>query len=965
MTRTAADSVAIIGTACRFAGAPNTAALWDMLIGGREGVRDYTPGRTAELDAFYGAAGGEFGPVNRRGGFLDDLDRFDPEFFNISPREAVFMDPQQRLLLEVSWEALEAAGQQLERIAGARTGVFVGTWNNDYGQQVETQQAVADIRSTVCNGLFGASSRIAFAFGFRGPEMSVNAGCASSLSALHQAVIALRSGACDLAVVAGVNAIIRPEITQAFGRAGALSPEGRCKFGDASADGFVRSDGAGVLILKRLEDAVAAGDRVHATVLGTAVNNNGSSGGFYMRPSEVGQAEAIRSALADAGVSAADLHYIEAHGTGTGVGDPIELNAVATVVGRHPDRTAPCLIGSVKSNLGHTEAAAGIAGVLKTVLALENKHIPPTLHVRERNPNIDWDEAGLALVTSGTAWPDTGPRRAGVSSFGLTGTNAHVILAEAPAVASLPEPRPRRAWALPISANSPEALNTLASRYAEALTARRDLPDICFTAATRRAALPHRAVAVGADRDDLAAGLRLWAERGEAPFVQSGRVRSDEASGVVLVFPGQGSQWTGMGRELIEVEPVFRDAITLCDAAVRAEVGWSVRDILLSPSGLESFGIERIQPTLFSVQVALAALWSSWGVKPDLVVGHSMGEIAAAHVAGALSLQDAASIICRRSAMMTRFTGQGAMTLVELPMADAADALHGYEDRVSIAVNNGPRSTVLAGEPQALAAVVERLESRGVFTRPVAVQVAAHSPQMDLIRDELHAALADLQPRSGIVPIYSTLLGRLTDGAECDARYWARNLREPVLFHPALKAIIAAGSRIFIEASPHPILLPAIEETARDAEIDLLTLASLRREEPEQATMLAGFGKLFAEGYPVDWSHHYPAGRVVDLPPHPFRRQRYWPESEEPRQASLGGGHPLLTAPVKTAEQSWIWTSRLNAELLPWLRDHAVRGAILLPASAYVEIALHAAQDVAGQAAVSVENLRLKEAITV
>ncbi len=959
---------AIIGMACRFPGAPDLRTYWDLLLGGREGVADYVGGRTAELDAFYGAAGSDLGAPSGRGGFVEGIEHFDADFFGISPREAEFIDPQQRILLELAWEALEDAGLAVERLAGPRTGVFIGVWTGDYERQIDLRAAVADIRSTVCNALFGASGRLAAAFDFRGPELSINSGCASSLVAINQAIAALRSGQCDVALVGGANAVIRPEITQAFGRAGVLSPDGRCKFGDASANGFVRSDGAGMLVLKRLGQACADGDRIRACIRGSAVNNNGSSSGFLTRPSEVGQAEVIVSALADANVSPADIAYVEAHGTGTAVGDPIEISALAAVLGRHPDRTEPCLVGSAKSNIGHTEAAAGMAGVIKTVLALEHRHLPPTLHVNTPNPAVDWSRAGVALNTVGRPWPGSEPRLAGVSAFGVTGSNAHVILQEAPAAKPLdptsPALAPRSAWALPLSAHSPEALATLALAYADALDARSDLADICFTAATRRSSLPYRLVAVSDDAAALTTRLRTWAKEGTAAFVVTGHDQAESATRPVMVFPGQGSQWDGMGRELMAREPVFHAAIMRCDAAVQAEVGWSVRQRLLDGAGLERAGIEVIQPILFSIQVALAELWSRWGVKPAVLVGHSMGEVAAAHVAGALSLEHAARIICRRSALMTRFSGQGAMMLAELSLDEAAEAIAGHEGEVSIAAANGPRSTVFAGEPAAVHAVASKLQSAGVFTRSVAVQVAAHSPQMGLIRYELQQSLGDVRPKAGSVPIYSTTLGRLTDGAEFDAAYWAKNLRQPVLFHPALKALMANGQQTFIEVSPHPILVPSIEETAREAGVEALTLASLRRNEPEQANMLAAFGTLFVRRFPVDWSGIYPTGRIADLPGHPWRRQRYWPDNDNAPQVSLtAGGHPLLPPPFKTAEHSWVWTSRLSTETLPWLKDHSVRGTTLLPASAYVEIAIVAARQIIGQAKVQVHNLRLIEAI--
>jgi acyl transferase domain-containing protein/acyl carrier protein len=966
MTKPPNEAVAIVGMSCRYAGAPDLRAFWDLLVNGREGVGDYSPSRTPELDVFYGAAGSEFGPPSRRGGFLPDIDSFDADFFGISPREAALIDPQQRLLLELAWEALEDAGLLRDRIAGPRSGVFVGIWAGDYGRQIDAREAVANIQSAAFNELFAASGRLAFFFDFQGPEVSVNSACASSLVALHQAVAALRANTCDVAFVAGINAIVRPEITQAFGRAGILSRDGTCKFGDANADGFVRSDGGGVLVLKRLSQAMADDDRIRAVIRGSAINNSGSSGGFIHRPSETAQTEVILAALRDGGLSPADVQYVEAHGTGTSTGDAVELTALADLFSQCGKRTEPCLIGSVKSNIGHAEAAAGMAGVIKTVLAFERRYLPPTLHVRTPNPAVDWARGAIELNAHGRPWPCKAMRRAGVSSFGIGGTNAHVVLEEGPVPSLTPRSMDRRrTWALPLSTNSPEALRILAAAYADWLERDPVLADVCFTAARRRSALPHRLVALGDSAAALVQQLRRWSSQEAAPSVMTRVLDVDASFGAVFVFPGQGSQWLGMARELLAVEPAFAAVIARGDEAICRETGWSVRMLLDANTDWETAGIEKIQPTLFAVQVALAELWASWGVKPAMLVGHSMGEVAAAHIAGALSLEDAAAVICRRSALMTRLGGVGEMALVELNMDEAQAALRGFEDRLSIAVSNGPRSTVLSGEPGALRAIVEKQKAAGIFCRPVAVQVAAHSPQMDRIRADLLAALVTVKPRAGHTPLYSTTLGRFTDGADFDAHYWVRNLRDPVLFHAALKDLIAEGRRTFVEISPHPVLLPAIQESGDAAAVELLTLSSMRREEPEQATMLEGLARLFAHGAAVDWSGIYPVGQIVDLPGHPWLRRRYWPSAQTTsRIASGGSGHPLLLAPFRTADGAWIWSCRLGSELLPWLKDHAVRGAMLLPATAFFEIAATLGRQILGHSNVVVSALQFKEAIT-
>jgi len=954
------EPVAIVGIACRFANASSRFAYWDMLRGGVEGTGTYPGGRSAEIDRFFAAAGSELGPPTARGGFLDAVDRFDAEFFGIAPREAQLMDPQQRLLLEVAWEAMEDAGETIERLAGARTGVFIGIWSNGYERIVDAREPVSDVFTTPGNGLFGASGRLAFAFDLQGPEVSVNAACASSLAALHQARAALLANECDVAIVGGVNAVLRPDITVGFARAGILSRDGRCKFADVSADGFVRSEGCGVLILKRRSRALEDGDRIYAFVRGTAVNNNGASSGTLTAPSRDAQRALVRRALDDAGLAARDVDYVEAHGTGTYAGDRIELWALADVFGADA-RTAPVRVGSAKSNIGHTEAAAGVAGIIKTALAMHNRFLPPTLHVSTPNPAIEWATAPIALQTAGEPWAKDAPRRAGVSSFGIAGGNAHAILEEGPPPAPPRRAERRDAFALPVSARSHASLRALSDAYADRLEdGSSDAADLCYTAACRRSALPLRRVAAASSASELAGVLRSFARSDDAPPFVDG---ANALRAPVFVFPGQGAQWNGMGRRLYALEPAFRASIDTSDVAIRREAGWSLIDALHDDDAAES-GIERVQPMLFAIQSALAALWQRFGVHPSACVGHSMGEVAAAYVAGALRLDDAVAVICRRSTLMKRLGGLGAMALVELSMDDAAARIAPYEHVVSIAVSNGPRSTVLSGEPRAIDAIQAQLEAENVFVRRVAVEVASHSPQMDAIADELRAALRDVAPRSVRTPMYSTMLGRFVDGSELDASYWTANLRRPVRFHDAIRELIASGHRTYVETSPHPTLLTAIDETAAAAASEVLTVPSMRRDEPEQREMLASAGRLWEHGVSVDWRNVYRAARFVDAPSYPWQHVRHWIEGDEhaPGAAALGG-HPLLGASFDAANGDRIRSATLDADALPWLKDHAVGGSVLLPGSAYVEAALAVARDLDPQADAVVTNLTLNEPI--
>jgi acyl transferase domain-containing protein/acyl carrier protein len=957
------EPVAIVGMACRFGGAPNLAAFWDLLKQGREGSIDYPAGRTPGMDRFYAAAGGEFGPPSARAGFLENVDSFDANFFSISPREANLMDPQQRVLLELTWDAFEDAGVTLADLASRRTGVFVGIWSNGYERVVDAGASVADIFSMVGNGFFGASGRLAFAFDLKGPDLAINTGCASSLTAIHQARAALLAGDCDIAIAAGTNVLLRTDITQAFARANMLAADGRCKFGDSTADGLVRSEGVGVVVLKRLADALPHNDRIYALIRGSAVNNSGARTSSLTRPSELGQAAVVQDAIESAGMSAADLDYVEAHGTGTAAGDSIELTALSDLVGRAPNRKTHCRVGSVKSNIGHTEAAAGVAGVIKTALSLHHRFLPPTLHVNEPNPIIDWARCGLTLQTKGEPWISESPRRAGVSSFGLAGANAHVVLEEAPVPAPAGSPSQRDALILGLSARSSEGLKALASAHAERLENGLDARSACYTATVRRSTHAYRVAVTGSDGVALATQLRQFAQDAEPVTTFEAHAPGGRPN-AVMVFPGQGSQWLGMGRRLFEREPAFRASIEATDVAIRAEAGWSLIDQLLHADDLQNWGIARIQPALFALQVALARLWTSFGQKPAVCVGHSMGEVAAAHVAGVLTLRDAVAVICRRSALMARFNDLGAMAVVDLTLAQAEEELRGLDHLVSVAASNGPRTTVLSGDPETIRELLAALTARNVFCRPVAVEVAAHSPQMDLIAKELLHALRDIEPQDAHTPIYSTTLGGFAVGSAFTAAYWAANLRQPVLFHPAIDALVADGYEAFIEVSPHPVLVSAIEETAAAAGTSVLTVASLHRDQPEQTAMFASLGRLYERGFDVDWRGVYRGGTIVDIPSYPWQRKRFWIDAALPEsQSAARGDHPLLGGRFDTANGEHVWTCMINADELPWLKDHVIRGSVLLPAAAYVEMALAAAGELSPGAAHALSELTIKDAI--
>jgi len=964
------EPIAIIGMSCRLPGANDPDALWRMVVEQREGITDYPGGRSPDLDAFYRQAGMPDGPASRRGGFLSDIDKFDAAFFGISPREAEWLDPQQRLLLEAGWEALEDAGIPLHALPKDKTGVFIGVWNNEYERHATANSPVAEFFLMTGGPLYAASSRLAFHFDLSGPDVSINAACSSSLLAVHLAKQSLRSGETSLAFAGGVNVIVRHESTQALSRAKVLSPDGRCKFGSRDADGYVRSEGVGMLLLKRLSDALRDGDQVLAVVRGTGVASDGRASGLLTRPSTDGQKKAMLDALADGGVAPATVNYVEAHGTGTRAGDRVEISAIASVFGRAGERLEPCRIASVKSNIGHPESAAGAASIIRAIQALRHQRYPATLHVSEPTAEIDWDAAGVMLEREGGAWerPDGAPRRASVNGLGLTGTNTHVVLEEAPQTEEAITLSPNT-YLLPISASSRTALRQRAEDIAAAVGALPEcegkaeaLTDLCYTASLRRTHLEHRLAVAGASATELRQSLEAFAKGQQPVSVVAGAVDQRKPR-IAFVFPGQGGQWVGMGRGLLRTSAVFRRSMEEIDEAIQHETGWSVLSQLEDPSFEERLTrIDVVQPTLFAVEVALSELWASWGIVPEAVVGHSMGEVAAACFAGILSRHDAAKIICRRSALLTRVSGAGAMVVVDLPAVDAQRLITPETaGKISVAVSNSPRSTVLAGDPATLDGIVEVLEKRDVFCRWVRVDVASHSPQMDPLMADLSIALADIQPQAGSIPMFSTVKVEMMAPARMDGAYWVANLRKPVLFANAIEDLLAQGLDTFIEMSPHPTLVPFIEHTAAHSGHRAMAVGSLRREEPEAVTILEALGRLYCAGADVDWKAIYPAGKLMKLPPYPWQRERFWMQSSGAPATGFRAqsGHPLAGLPLKAGTGEWIWTARLTAEAHPWLKDHAVGGTALLPASAYAELAGAAARCIFEGDTAAIENLNL------
>ncbi len=979
------EPIAIIGIGCRFPGAHGPEAFWQLLRDGVDAITE-VPAERFDLHSFYDPDPATPGKINTRwGGFLDRVDHFDPHFFGVSPREALRMDPQQRLLLEVTWEALEDAGQAPDRLTASRTGVFIGISTNDYSRIQFSDLSRIDAYAGTGNAMSIAANRISYLFDFRGPSIAIDTACSSSLVAVHLACSSLWNGESTLALAGGVNLILSPAITINFTKAGAMAPDGRCKAFDSRANGYVRSEGAGLVVLKPLSMALADGDPIYAVIRGSAVNQDGRSNGL-MAPNPLAQQAVLREAYGRAGVSPDQVQYVEAHGTGTFLGDPIEAKALGTVLALDRPPEQPCALGSVKTNLGHLEAAAGVAGLIKVALALNHQEIPPSLHFQEPNPHIPFDELSLRVQTTLGPWPThSGPALAGVSSFGFGGTNAHVVLEEAPQ----PDlPMQNSEWKigdseaahlLPLSARSPEALHTLARGYQNFLAAPGSivsLHDVCYSASVRRSHHDYRLAVTGHSQEQLSEGLAAFLQGEARPGLSTGPKVSGRQRKLVFVFPGQGSQWFGMGQKLLEQEAVFREVVERCDRAMRPHGNWSLLAELTATDAAQSRlnEIDIIQPALFAIQVALAGLWRSWGIEPQAVVGHSMGEVAAAYVAGALSLDDAARVICRRSRLVKRTIGHGLMVAVELSMEAARRVLVGYEDRVSIAVSNGPTSTVLSGDPAALEAIVDQLQRQDIFCRMVKVDFASHSPQMDPLRDELLKALEGLEARPAPVPIYSTVTGAVSDGLDFAAPYWARNLREPVLFSTAVRQLLENGHDIFLEISAHPILLSSIQQGFHHLGQVGAVLPSLRREEDERTVMLGSLGALYTLGYPVDWSRLYPAGgRCVRLPVYPWQRERCWLElaagnTDSYREQTARkriGKHPLLGRHFKSADPagSHFWEVTLDKSTLPYLYDHRIQGVAVLPASAYLEMALAAAAEVFDEQPVALKDVEFDRAL--
>jgi len=975
------EPIAIIGIGCRFPGGANSPeAFWKLLRDGVDAITEVPEDRW-NLDNFYDPEGTKPGKIRTRwGGFVDKIDEFDADFFGISPREASCMDPQQRLLLEVAWEALEDAGQASENLADSKTGVFIGIYSSDY---LNIQLSASDRDSiNAYTNLGGAHSvtanRISYILNFKGPSLAVDTACSSALVAVHLACQSIWNGESALAIAGGVNAMVRPEATIGFSKASMLSPDGRCKTFDERANGYVRAEGAGVVVLKPLSQALADKDPIYAVIRGSAVNQDGQTNGISV-PNGEAQEAAIREACKQAGISPEQIQYIEAHGTGTPVGDPIEANALGNAIGKNRSAGDYCTIGSVKSNIGHLESASGVAGLIKLALVLKHRQIPPSLHFETPNPKIPFEELRLRVPTALEHWPNgKEPRLAGINSFGFGGTNAHIVVAEAPENAeSGIHPKSQipnlKSFLLPLSARSEEALKTLAAAYKDFLTTEDfSLSDICYTASQRRGHHNHRLAVAGNSKEELTENLSAFLAGETRTGMSSGRSFPDSDPKLAFVFSGMGQQWWAMGRTLLSEEPVFRETIQRCDELLRQYADWSLLEELRASEENSRINSTQIaQCAIFSVQVAIAALWRSWGIIPEAIVGHSVGEVAAVHVAGVLSLEDAVRVIFHRSRLQAKTAGTGKMLAVGLSLEQAEQALVGYEDRVSVGAVNSPSSVTLSGDGSALEEIAKSLELKEIFCRFLQVEVPYHSPLMEPLKAELAECLQGINPQAANIPLFSTVSGQRVEGSEIDGTYWGQNIRNPVLFVTAVEELLQAGYDLFLEISAHPVLTSYISECAANSGKRATALPSLRRKEPEQIVMLGSFGKLYTLGYPVNWHRLYPEGQFIRLPSYPWQRERYWNESEESLQSRLGLSyqrtvlgvlvHPLLGSRLESPQPQW--NATIDLHRLTYLEDHRVQGAVVYPGAAYIEMALAAAKEIFGEGSYVLEDLEFHKAL--
>ena len=952
----AIEPLAIVGAACRFPGDANSLdQYWELLDQGHDAVREIPASRwgTAQVPAGAGAW---------RAGLVNDLDLFDPRFFGISAREATTLDPQQRMVLEVAWQALEGSGQNTAKLAGSQTGVFIGITGRDYGQIVrDAGSDLLDVYTATGNANNAAAGRLSYVLGLQGPSISVDTACSSSLVAVHLACQSLRSGESRMAIAGGVNALLTPDPFICFSNWGMMAADGRCKAFDAHADGFVRAEGCGMVVLKRLRDAVADGDHILAVIRGSAVNQDGRSSGLTV-PNGPAQEAVIRQALANGGVKAEEIDYVEAHGTGTSLGDPIEAHALAAVLGAGRSAERPLVVGSVKTNLGHLESASGVAGLIKVVLSLQHEYIPRHLHFQQMNPQIDWKGMAVEIPVDGRAWPKgEKARRAGVSSFGFSGTNAHVIVEEAPAPAPRTEGWERPEHILALSARSGKALGEVAEAYRRCL---REAPaavaDVCYTANAGRVHFAERLVVSGATAEELVRQLESGGRRAGAAARAGGKA--------VWLFTGQGSQYPGMGRELYATQPVFRASMDRCAELLRNQLAEPLLEVLYGGRGelLDETGYT--QPALFALEYALAQMWRSWGLEPSAVLGHSVGEYVAACVAGIYGLEEGLNLIALRGRLMQGLPRGGAMAAVSAPEFRVREILARVSG-VSVAAVNGPSSVVISGHETAVGEVEGELGEAGIATQRLVVSHAFHSEQMEQVAEEFGRQAAAVPMKAPRVTLISSVTGQALGREEAgSAEYWRKQVREGVRFQAAMEELQRRRYTVYLEMGPAPVLSGMGRNCVRTEEV--YWAPSLRKGRGEWQQILESLGGLYLRGAEIDWAGFdagYPRRRVPQ-PTYPFERQRYWVDASSAaaihsvESARPSGAHPLLgtRTEIAAAPELLVWETDLSTETHPYLADHCIQGRAVFPAAAYMELGFAAAREAFGGAAAFVDGVEFR-----
>ncbi|MDJ0569456.1 MAG: type I polyketide synthase [Pleurocapsa sp. MO_192.B19] len=973
------EPIAIIGIGCRFPHTQNPEEFWHLLRNGVDAITEVPPQRW-NVEAFYDPQPGKPGKMSTRwGGFLEQVDRFEPSFFEISPREAEQMDPQHRLVLEVAWEALENAGIVRADIAGSQTGVFIGLSTIDYHRMLYKDRSRIGPYSGIGTGPSIASNRLSYLLDLRGPSITIDTACSSSLVAIHLASQSLQWGESNLCLVGGVNLMLSPEPTITFSQAQMMAADGRCKTFDAAADGYVRGEGCGIVVIKRLSDAQKDGDNIQAVIRGSAINQDGTSNGITA-PNGPSQQAVIRQALENAGVEPAQISYVEAHGTGTSLGDPIEVKSLKAVLtqGRDPART--CAIGSVKTNIGHLEAAAGIAGLIKVILQLQHREIAPHLHLKQLNPYISLQETPLFIPTERQPWSSDTTRFAGVSAFSFGGTNCHVILEEAPVAAVMADAerveRPQHLFTL--SAKSEPTLMELAQRYRDFLVSHPEesLADLCFTANTGREHFNHRLGIVTESIRQLGEQLNALSQGRQTATLVRGQVRSRRSPKIVFLFTGQGSQYVGMGRQLYETHPRFRQTIDRCESILRPYLDRPLLEILYPPSSDSDSPLHKTaytQPALFALEYALAQLWLSWGVRPAAVMGHSLGEYVAACIAGVFSLEDALRLVATRARLMQTLPLDGGMVAVFADLDTVTAAIQPYSDCVATAALNGPHNVVLSGHGDSLASLITSFEARGVKTKQLQVSHAFHSPLMKPMLAEFEPVVQSVSFSRPRIPLISNLTGQEANGEIATPEYWCRHILQPVNFAASMSRLQSLGYGIFLEIGANPILLSmgrhCLAKTDHSDQIEWLPSLRSRRSDWQQ--LLASLARLYVCGVRVNWlgfDRDY-SRRRLPLPTYPFQRQRYWfktteNSSEQTQFLSRSNDtpnqllHPLLGQRLHSALKEIQFESQIGRDTPAFLQDHNIYQTAIVPATAYLEMAL-----AAGKTVFKTDNLVLEEVV--